>query len=119
MLEFLNYSTGQKSLCEDGVYYLEEKIEGGALAILSANFADQLGDLPGVTILNSLTAQLAEPRKRSALKISDADPGAGKVALAHEAPKNSLLLAILEEGMEPESDCAVKRARGSFAGHLS
>jgi len=33
--------------------------------------------------------------------------------------KRSLLLAILEEGMEPESDCAVIRARGSFAGHLS
>src|SRR5207237_10383687 len=33
--------------------------------------------------------------------------------------KSSLLLAILEEGMEPESDCAVKRARGSFASHLS
>jgi len=46
-LNFLNYSTGQKSLCEDGVYYLEEKIEGGALAILSANFADQLGALRG------------------------------------------------------------------------
>ena len=29
-MNFLNYSTGEKSLCEDGVYYLEEKIEGGA-----------------------------------------------------------------------------------------
>src|SRR2546428_453631 len=29
-LNFLNYSTGEKSLCEDGVYYLEEKIEAGS-----------------------------------------------------------------------------------------
>jgi hypothetical protein len=43
----LNYSTGEKSLCEDGVYYLEEKIEGGSRGILFANSADQLGALRG------------------------------------------------------------------------
>ena len=35
-MNFLNYSTGEESLCEDGVYYLEEKTEGGGLSILSA-----------------------------------------------------------------------------------
>src|SRR5947207_13143682 len=55
-LNFLRYRTGQKSLGEDGVYYLEEKLEGGALAVLSSNPADQLGDLAGVTVLHCLTS---------------------------------------------------------------
>ena len=46
-MNFLNYSTGQKSLCEDGVYHLKEKIEGGDPVILFANPADQFGVLRG------------------------------------------------------------------------
>jgi len=67
---------------------------------------------------------LEEKIKLGALVILSANSGINSTALnsnprARIGQKSSLLLAILEEGMEPESDCAVIRARGSFAGHLS
>jgi hypothetical protein len=67
---------------------------------------------------------LEEKIKLGALLILSANSGINSTALnsnrrARGGHKSSLLLGILEEGMEAESDCPVIRARGSFAGHLS